>query len=166
MKIFLKRPGRAKAVNLENHYSNLIVTEIFPKEYSGEAFCGYDQIDIGFSMLETIVKSQRTDWKAALENAKGIYLITDASNGKGYVGSAYGGAGIWSRWTCYVGTGHGYNDELTKLIEKQTLEYARQNFRFALLEYFTSKTDDSIIIQREKYWKNVLLSREYGYNRN
>lgn len=29
------------------------------------------------------------------------------------MGSAYGGTGIWSRWACYVATGHGYNDEFT-----------------------------------------------------
>jgi hypothetical protein len=29
------------------------------------------------------------------------------------------------------------------------------------------KTDDNTIIQREQYWKGVLLARgEYGYNRN
>ena len=30
LKLQLKRPGRAKAVNFENHYKNLIVTEIAP----------------------------------------------------------------------------------------------------------------------------------------
>jgi hypothetical protein len=30
-----------------------------------------------------------------LENVKGVYLIVDKSNGKMYVGSAYGDTGIW-----------------------------------------------------------------------
>jgi len=167
LKISLKRPSRAKAVNFDKHYNSLIVAEILPEPYSGEAFCGYDQIDIGFPMLENLIKRQRTDWKTALANGKGVYLITDTKNGKRYVGSAYGIAGIWSRWECYAGTGHGYNDELTKLIKRNGLEYARQNFRFALLEYCGMKTDDQAVIAREKYWKQVLMSRgQYGYNKN
>ena len=50
---------------------------------------------------------------------------------------------------------------------KHGLAYARQHFRFALLEQRTMKTDDSVIIERETYWKNVLLTREpHGYNKN
>jgi len=36
---------------------------------------------------------------------------------------------------CYIGTGHGWNDEHTKLIKAEGLDYARNNFRLALLEY-------------------------------
>ena len=167
MKISLKRPSRARVVNFENHYEDLIVAEILPAPYTGEPFCGYDKIDIGFQTLESIFVIQRSDWKAALENAKGVYLISDTLNGKRYVGSAYGTTGIWSRWECYVKTGHGYNDELTLLIKTSGIEYARKNFRFALLEHLTMKTDDNVVIQREQYWKSVLLTRsKYGYNKN
>ena len=167
LKVALKRPGRAKAVNFENHYFQLVVSEILPESYTGEAFGGYDAIDVRFSMLERIIAIQRQDWKTALENAKGVYLITDTSNGKRYVGSAYGVTGIWSRWGIYVGTGHGYTDDLTQIIAAHGLDYARRNFRFSLLEHRTMKTDDNVIIQREKYWKDVLLTRgEYGYNKN
>ena len=167
LKLALKRPGRARVVNFENYYYQIVVTEILPQPYTGEAFCGYDAIDISFSMLENIFAIQRADWKAALENAKGVYLITDTSNGKRYVGSAYGVTGIWSRWASYIENGHGHNDELTRIIATHGLDYARQNFRFALLEHRTMKTDDLVVIHREKYWKDVLLTRGvYGYNRN
>lgn len=167
LKVRLKRPGRAKAFNFENHYRQIVVSEITPSPYSGEAFPGYEQIDVTFPALETIYSVQRPDWKAALENVKGVYLITDVGNGKRYVGSAYGGTGIWSRWSCYVQTGHGYNDELTRLIKTAGIEYARQRFRFTLLEYRPMKTDDIAIIQREQFWKVVLLTRgEHGYNQN
>ena len=92
MKIAFKRPGRARSVKFEKHYPTLVLAEILPEPYSGEVFCGYDRIDIGFPMLENLVKRQRTDWKTALGNAKGVYLITDVSNGKRYVGS-----GLWHR---------------------------------------------------------------------
>ena len=160
-------PGvRGRAFYLENHYSNLIVSQIFSKPYSGEAFCGYENIEHGFSQLESIFKQSKQDWKAALENAKGVYLIVDKSNGKMYVGSAYGDSGIWSRWACYIGTGHGWNDELTKLINNKGIQYARDNFRFSILEYRSMKTDDQVIINREQYWKRVLQSGSFGYNNN
>lgn len=167
LKLQMKRPARAKAVNLENYYQDIVVAEISQSPYSGEAFPGYEHIDIAFRSLEAIITTQRPDWKAALGNVKGVYLITDTSNGKRYVGSAYGDTGIWSRWMCYVQTAHGYNDELIALISKGCKEYARTNFRFALLEYRPMKTDDKAIIDREQYWKGVLLTRgDYGYNRN
>jgi hypothetical protein len=167
LKLSLKRPARAKAVNFENYYEQFVVSEIFPEPYTGEIFCGYDRIDIAFPMLERIIVDQRRDWRVALENAKGVYLITDTRTGRRYVGSAYGGAGIWSRWECYVGTLHGYNDELTRLIAQRGQKYARHFFRFALLEYLPMKVVDDVVINREAYWKKVLLSRgKFGYNKN
>ena len=60
-----------------------------------------------------------------------------------------------------------YNDELTRLIAKRGRDYARRFFRFALLEYLSMKVDDDVVIRREGYWKEVLLSRgKYGYNKN
>ncbi|MDB4380672.1 GIY-YIG nuclease family protein [Mariniblastus sp.] len=167
LKISLKRPARGRAFFLENHYSDLIVTEILAETHSGESFPGYDKIDLSFPALENLVKRQRPDWKSALENTKGVYLITDTSNSKRYIGSAYNDSGIWSRWQCYADTGHGFNDELTKLIAELGIEYARENFRISLLEYCSMKTDDRDVISRESYWKNVLLTRgKYGYNKN
>ncbi|MFZ3123233.1 MAG: GIY-YIG nuclease family protein [Thermodesulfovibrionales bacterium] len=160
-------PGvRGRAFYLENHYSNLIVSQVFEKPYSGEAFCGYENIEHGFSQLESIFKQGKQDWKAALENVKGVYLIVDKKNGKKYVGSAYGDSGIWSRWSCYIGTGHGWNDALTKLIKDYGIQYARDNFQFSILEYRSMKTDDQVIIDREQYWKRVLLAGSFGYNKN
>lgn len=160
-------PGvRGRAFYLENHYPNLIVSQLFDKPYLGEAFCGYENIEHGFSQLESIFKQNKQDWKAALENVKGVYLIVDKKNGKKYVGSAYGVSGLWSRWACYIGTGHGWNDELTRLIKRKGIKYARDNFQFSILEYRSMKTDDQVIIDREQYWKRVLLSGSFGYNKN
>ena len=167
LKVHFKRPGRVKSVRFERYYPELVVTEILREAYSGEAFCGYENINHDFSTLEPIFKSDRPDWKAALGSVKGVYLIIDKSNGKSYVGSAYGSAGIWARWNCYMDTGHGYNDELTQLIEARGIEYARKNFRFTLLEYRNALTDDLAITERENYWKEAFLSRgKFGYNKN
>ena len=167
LKLHFKRPSRGRAIRLETYYPELRVTELLREPYSGEAFCGYENINHDFSTLEPIFKSDRPDWKAALGSVKGVYLITDKSNGKRYVGSAYGDDGIWARWTCYMETGHGHNDDLTRVIQEKSLAYARKNFRFALLEYRPARTDDHIVLEREAYWKEVLLSRgKFGYNKN
>lgn len=167
LKVKLKKPSRGRAFYLENHINKMQVSEILKRPYSGEAFPGYENINHSFSQLHTIFKNEHSDWKGALKNIKGVYSIMDQSNGKKYIGSAYGDSGIWSRWSDYIGTGHGWNDELTKLIKKEGYEYARKNFRLSLLEYRPMKTDDKAIIERESFWKEVFLSRgEFGYNKN
>jgi hypothetical protein len=167
LKIRFTRPGRNRAVKLENYFEQMIVSELLKEPYAGERFPGYENINHDFGTLEVIFRTHRPDWKAALENVKGVYLIADRSNGKKYVGSAYGDAGVWARWNCYMGTGHGWNDELTTLIVREGLDYARRNFRISLLEYRPAKTDDKVILEREGYWKEALLSRgQFGYNKN
>jgi hypothetical protein len=157
---------RGRAFYLENHYSELIVSALFERPYTGEAFCGYENIAHGFSQLEPIFIQNKQDWKTALENIKGVYLIVNKANGKIYVGSAYGESGIWARWSCYIGTGHGWSDELTKLIKAKGIDYARKNFQFSILEYRSMKADDQLIIEREQYWKRAFLSNTFGYNKN
>lgn len=169
LKIRLKRPARGRSFLLEKTFDQMVVSEILRERYSGERFPGYENIHIRFTLLEQIISSERPDWKTALANVKGVYVITDSNNGKKYVGSAYGDNGkIWSRWSCYVRTGgHGWNDELTKLISVEGIEYARKFFHISLLEYRSAKTDDREIIARESFWKATLMSRgEFGYNKN
>ena len=105
---------------------------------------------------------------SALENVHGVYLITDTSTGKRYVGSAYGDQGIWLRWVKYTASGHGEVAELQKLV-KPDLDYPRKHFRFALLEYRAASTPNDVILKRETFWKEALLTRDkykYGLNSN
>ncbi len=159
---------RGRAFLLETYLEKMEVSEILREPYSGAVFPGYENINHDFNILEPIFKNELIDWKTALENVKGVYVIMDKSNGKKYIGSAYGDAGIWSRWQCYLtGEGHGGNIELVKLIKKEGRERANKDFRLSLLEYRPMKADDSVIIERENYWKEVFLSRgKFGYNKN
>ena len=167
LKIDFTRSGRARSLKLENHFEKMSVAELLREPYSGEQFPGYENINHDFTLLETVFRTHRPDWKAALANIKGVYLISDKNNGRKYVGSAYGGTGIWSRWNSYVDSGHGGNKDLAKLIDREGLDYARKNFRIAQLEYRPAKTDDAVIIGRECFWKEALLSRSpHGYNKN
>ena len=67
--------------------------------------------------MEGTVESgrRRRVGKQPFRTQKGVYLITDTSNGKMYVGSAYGENMILGRWKSYVKTGHGGNEGLKGL---------------------------------------------------
>jgi hypothetical protein len=152
---------------MESQYDDFEVVEILREPYTGRPFPGYEDIELSFEEIETLVRNSRPDWKAALESVKGIYLITDALTGKRYVGSPYGEGGIWSRWSAYVETGHGGNVDLRPLATTPDLNYCRSNFRFALLEHRPFRAADEQIIQRENSWKRLLLTRgDQGLNRN
>lgn len=167
VKVRLSSPGRSRSFKFENHYRALVLEEILGEAYTGEPFCGFDRVHLSFAQLESIIASQRSDWKTALQHAKGVYMITDESNGKRYVGSAYGADGLWTRWACYIEFGHGHNVELRKIIGKGGLDHARRHFRFALIEHMLPGSPDNLVLQREAYWKGVLLTRgDYGYNKN
>ena len=157
---------RGRAYRLEKYIKEFELTEILPAPYSGERFPGYEHINHDFKTLERIFRYEQDGWKAALSGIKGVYLISDKRNGKQYIGSAYGDMGIWSRWACYIDTGHGWNDELTALIDEKTIGYARKNFHFSLLEIMSMRTADKTILDRESHWKHVLLTGEFGYNKN
>lgn len=156
---------RGRAFKLESCLSYFTVTEILPEVYSGESFPGFENINHDFGTLEAVFRMQRADWKAALENVKGVYVIADKSNGRQYVGSAYGDTGMWSRWLCYMRTGHGWNDELVELISQKGLKYARENFRFSIVDVMVKSTPDETVLHREAHWKTALVTREHGYNK-
>lgn len=165
--------GRKRDVFFDKHYADggkypMQVAEILPAPYGGRPFPGYLDIDVSFGELKALASRDPPDWKSPLANVKGIYLITDRSTNRRYVGSAYGDFGIWSRWKSYLDTGDGGNVGLRALLEKQEdrLAYCRRNFRFALLEHRSVSTPDDVIRDREKWWKEVLLSRDFGHNRN
>lgn len=167
LKLGLKIRGRNRRPNLETYYDEIVVSELFKESYTGSIFCGYENVNLSFRDLELIYRNQKNDWKAALQNIKGVYLICDKKNGKKYVGSAYGDTGIWSRWAQYIETGHGKNKGLRELLSHDDKEYARQNFQFTLLELRSMRVDDKAIIEREGFWKDALLTRgEFGYNHN
>ena len=46
------------------------------------------------------------------------------------------------------------------------MDYFLHNLRFALLEFWSMRTDDQHVIDRETYCKNVLLSRAPGTGHN
>lgn len=137
-----------------------------PCDELGEEFPGYENVDLSWHDLKRVMRLK--NWQTALENQKGVYLITDTNTGKRYVGSAYGEEMLLGRWKNYVENGHGGNRELKALVEEKGLDYVADNFRYSILDIYKSTTDDETIITRESWWKEVLLTRNplYGYNAN
>ena len=73
--------------------------------------------------------------------------------------------GIWGRWCSYSENGHGDNKELKALLEEKGGAYA-DNFQYAILEIADPLDTKEQVIERENHWKDVLLSRTFGYNSN
>ena len=159
------REGRASYLIGKPDGGAFIVSEVREKKLSVEEFPGFNSVCVAFSKLQLIVEQQIQSWYGALSNIKGVYLIADSAAGKLYIGSATGDSGIWQRWSGYVASGHGGNKELRELLKNKPRDYW-SNFQYSILEIADSHASDDYILQRESYWKDVLMSRMYGYNSN
>lgn len=159
-------PARITRLNLETYLERMSVGSVLEQPYAGEAFPGHDRIDHSLQELRVVVSQNRPDWRIALEHMKGVYVIHDQVTGAPYVGAAYGGEGIWQRLRRYTETLHGDNVALRALVADKGTDYAIQNLRFALLEFWSNRTEDQDVTDRETYWKRVLMSRTFGNNRN
>ena len=163
--VHYKRPSRASYIWGQKYSKFLEVFEIRADPLSIEQFPGYSNVTIKHSKLKIIVAQKETTWRTALSNVKGIYLIADSLTGRLYVGSATGKGGIWQRWESYALTGHGGNSELMAVLKSNGLKYA-ENFQYSILEIADSNATNDYIMSREAHWKNVVLSRKFGYNSN
>jgi hypothetical protein len=146
----------------------LTLKEVYPVKYNGETFKSINDINHDYSALEVIFKNQLYDWKNALSEVKGVYLLTDKETGKNYVGSAHGNGGIWERWSQYIFGLTGGNKKLIELVEECGKDYFKKNFKFTILETTGSSATKDDILKLESLWKNKLLSRkeQFGYNAN
>lgn len=143
-----------------------VISEVYSTRYRGEKFKSISSINHNYNTLETVFKNELHDWKFALSNVKGVYLLTNNENGKSYVGSASGENGIWQRWSDYIFECTGGNKELIELKENFTEDYFKKNFKFSVLETVGSSATTEEIIDLENLWKDKLLTRAHGYNAN
>lgn len=145
----------------------LEIKEILPTIFTGFDFTGYNNVSLSYEQLETIVNGNYPTYHNALRNQKAVYLQTDRATGKLYVGSATAENDmLLARWRTYVFNGHGGNVDLIKLIKEKGFDYIKRNFQYTIIENFDSTVDDKYVLKRESYWKDVLQSRVFGYNKN
>lgn len=129
-------------------------------------FSGFDKVLLPYGELPAMVEESRyAEWRTTLAVVQGIYLITDTSNGKQYVGKADGGDGILGRWRAYAGDGHGGNVALMELVGLDPSH--RSHFLFSILRVFGPEVAMKEVNAAEAHYKNALFSRTpYGYNQN
>jgi len=158
--IKFKNKAQTMIRNAESVFDDCYISQILSDTFDNDLFPGYEKVNISWDEMNRVL--EKDNWKTALQNQKGVYLLTDTSNGKMYVGSAYGENMILGRWRAYVKSGNGGNVGLKQL----TFDHIKQNFKYSILDIYKSTTDDQIIINRESWWKEVLQSRQFGYNEN
>lgn len=122
-------------------------------------FPGFDRLVLDHAKLQAVMREHRyATWRTALGSVVGIYLITDTSDGRQYVGKADGAESIRQRWGTYATNGHGGNVELRNL--------QPASFRFSLLRVFDPATPTPEIDAAESHFKVALDTRRHGLNRN
>lgn len=155
-----KNKSQTMIRNAESVIMDCTVHEILSENLNNDVFPGYENVRLSWHDLKSVI--DKANWSTALQNQKGVYLITDKCNGKMYVGSATGEHMLLGRWKNYVKTGHGGNIDLKKM----KFEYIKKNFEYSILDIFKSTTDDNLILKREAWWKQTLNTRGFGYNKN
>lgn len=115
----------------------------------------WEEINLSWSELALLPSS----WKDALSYWRGIYFIHDQSDGRGYVGSAYGEGNLLGRWLNYAASGHGGNVLLR--------DRDPTNFRFSILQRLSPDLAADDVIRIEANWKDRLHTRKpHGLNEN
>ncbi len=130
------------------------------------SFIGYDKVILSYGELKEIVTDSilYENWHTALSSVYAIYLIVDKTDGKQYVGSAYGDGGLLGRWKYYVNTKHGGDKKVKDLICNCPDRY--ENFQFSILQILPKTITLEEVIKIESLYKQKFLTREFGLNDN
>jgi GIY-YIG catalytic domain-containing protein len=121
------------------------------KEVREQPFPGFTQFCWDIDQIAAVP----LPWQEVLKSVKGVYLLVCKETGKQYVGSAKGEESLWGRFLDYARTGHGGNVELKQRGSRQ--------YRVTVLEVVNSDTG---IERVEEAWKQKLMSRKFGLNKN
>ncbi|MCW1413350.1 GIY-YIG nuclease family protein [Rhizobium sp. 1AS11] len=124
------------------------------RTFEEDPFPGFSALILNLSDIETIPAS----WSAALSSTRGIYLLSCPRSREQYVGMASGAEGFLGRWREYFATGHGGN---VGLKSRDPSDY-----RVSILETVGTSANAADLLLLEVRWKDKLLSRELGLNRN
>ncbi|MFT5323272.1 MAG: hypothetical protein ACI8P0_001121 [Planctomycetaceae bacterium] len=135
--------------------NNIAVSAITQDSLLSSKMPKWDALDLSWSELSILP----SEWKTRLSEWRAIYFIFDPSDGKGYVGSAYGEENLIARWLGYAATGHGGN----RLLRKRS----PNDFRFTILQRVSPDMEPADVIRLESSWKRRLHTRHpFGLNDN
>lgn len=160
-----RRKGRNSYPNGESLLDDATMHAILPERMAFSEFKDFKHVRLSRSEFELLFKHEYPSWKSALSSVAGVYLISDKLTGKQYVGSAYGTGGFWARWMTYYSTYHGNNTEFAALFSHTGAE-AFKLFQYSILEVCDIDLSKEAVIEIESRWKDKLLTRSFGFNRN
>ncbi|HQH53502.1 MAG TPA: GIY-YIG nuclease family protein [Candidatus Hydrogenedentes bacterium] len=129
------------------HRNDMQVHSILEESAFATTMPNWDEIALSWEELAVFP----THWRSVISQWRGIYYIFDTSDGKGYVGSAYGEDNLFGRWCNYAASGHGGN----KLLKKRD----PKNFVFTILQRVSPDMDAHDVIHVENTWKQRLHTR-------
>lgn len=154
-RLIIRWPGLERSWYRWADRNEFVIEAITAESLLVQAMPPWDELSIEWSDLSLLPSS----WCAALSQWRGIYLIIDQSDGKQYVGSAYGSENILQRWRGYVRSGHGGN----KLLRERN----PAAFQFSILQRVSPDMPDVDVIRIEGTWKDRLRTRSpHGLNEN
>jgi hypothetical protein len=137
------------------HRNEIPVAAILEDSALTAAMPDWNQLELTWQELSVLP----TRWRDKMSQWRGIYLIFDQTDGKGYVGSAYGKQNILGRWENYAARGDGGN----VLLRTRNCE----RFVFTILERVSPDMPEKDVISLEGSWKTRLHSRQpFGLNAN
>jgi hypothetical protein len=137
------------------HQNTMPVLAILEESALDPAMPDWHEIVLGWEELSILSPS----WASRLAEWRAIYYIRDSSDGKCYVGSAYGVNNLLGRWQGYAASGHGGNSLLK--------QRDARNFQFSILERLSPDADVEYVIDLEGAWKKRLHTRwPNGLNEN
>ncbi|WP_243288771.1 GIY-YIG nuclease family protein [Geothrix terrae] len=154
-KLIVDWPGIDRSWWRWSERNHIPISAILEEDLLNPEMAAWNQISLAWEELSLLPGK----WREALRQWRGIYLIFDEADGKGYVGSAYGRQNLLGRWTNYAASGHGGNKHLK----------ARDpiGFRFTILQLVAPDMPAEDVIALESSWKDRLHTREpFGLNAN
>lgn len=159
---FRKRFSAAYLIG-PKYIDKLLVSGIRDKRMVVSDFPGYNAVNISFRLLRTVVRKNIPQWKDALSNVGGLYLVTDTHTGKLFVGGTQTGESIWHQWVSFAINGHADIKPLRRLLSREMGDY-QFNFQFSILEICDLNISRDYLLAREEHWKLALQSHGFGYN--
>lgn len=129
-------------------------------------FFGYENVLLMYDELKQIIGDfiLYENWHTALSSVYAIYLIVDTTDGKQYVGSAYGAGGLLDRWKCYVDTKHGGNKKMMQLLNAYPERF--KGFQFSVLQILPKTITSEEVVRLESLYKAKFQSITFGLNDN
>jgi hypothetical protein len=154
-KLIIGWPSPERSWWRRSHRNEMPILSILEDSALDAAMPEWDEITLSWEELGVLPSY----WKSVLSQWRGIYYVFDTSDGKGYVGSAYGETNLYGRWRGYAARGHGGN----RLLKQRD----PRNFQFSILQRVSPDMDAHDVIQLESSWKARLHTRApYGLNDN